>query len=99
MTREEQISKEAYIQEELVYIDAESFIEGAKWADAHPKSPWISTGKYLPKQGGHYLCNDGNNHISMLAFCGDRWFNSRTFNDIPLEVVKYWMPIPKIPKE
>lgn len=72
---------------------------GLDAADAQPKSPWISTDKYLPRNGGHYLCNDGDNHISALAFCGDRWFNSITFNDIPLEVVKYWMPIPKLPKE
>ena len=42
MTREEEIEKEAYRQEELVNIDAESFIEGAKWADSNSKSPWIS---------------------------------------------------------
>ena len=39
MTREEEIEKEAYRQEELVNMDAESFIEGVKWADSHPKSP------------------------------------------------------------
>lgn len=97
MTREEQIAIAS-----CAYGSRGSSVDfevGTKWADANPKSPWISTDKYLPKQGGHYLCNDGNNHISMLAFCGDRWFNSRTFNDIPLEVVKYWMPIPKLPKE
>ena len=47
----------------------------------------------------HYLCNDGDSHISTLAFRGDKWVNTRTFNDIPLEVVKYWMPIPEPPKE
>lgn len=78
---------------------ATGFEAGVKWADAHPKSPWISTDKYLPRQGGHYLCNDGDSHISTLAFRGDKWINIRTFNDIPLEVVKYWMPIPKLPKE
>ena len=78
---------------------ATGFEAGVKWADAYPKSPWISTDKYLPKQGGHYLCNDGDSHISTLAFRGDKWVNTRTFNDIPLEVVKYWMPIPKLPKE
>ena len=75
------------------------FTAGVKWADANPKSPWISTDKYLPRQGGHYLCNDGDSHISTLVFRGDKWVNIRTFNDIPLEVVKYWMPIPKLPKE
>ena len=99
MIREKEIEKEAYRQEYLVNMNAESFIEGAKWADVHPKSPWISTDKYLPKQGGHYLCNDGYNHISMLAFCGDKWVNSRTFDDIPLESVKYWMFPPRLPKE
>ena len=78
---------------------ATGFEAGVKWADAHPKSPWISTDKYLPKEGGHYLCNDGDSHISTLVFRGDKWVNIRTFNDIPLEVVKYWMPIPKLPKE
>ena len=48
MTREKEIEKEAYRQEELVNMDAESFIEGAKWADSHPKSPWISVDDDLP---------------------------------------------------
>ena len=42
MTRKEQIERVAYKQEKLVNIDAESFIEGAQWADNNPKSPWIS---------------------------------------------------------
>lgn len=108
MTREEQIrnavdttfpmppSGEGRKYEQVLM--ATGFEAGVQWADVHPKAPWISTDKYLPKQGGHYLCNDGNNHISMLAFCGDKWVNSRTFDDIPLEVVKYWMPIPELPK-
>ena len=48
MTREEQIENVAYKQEELVNMDAESFIEGAKWADTNPKSPWISVNEKLP---------------------------------------------------
>ena len=48
MTREEQISKEAYRQERLANINAESFIEGAKWADKNPDLPWISTEDDLP---------------------------------------------------
>ena len=75
---------------------APAFLEGAKFA---LENQWISVKKDLPKQGGHYLCNDGDSHISTLAFRGDKWVNTRTFNDIPLEVVKYWMPIPKLPKE
>ena len=48
MTREKEIEKEAYRQEELVNMDAESFIEGAKWVDTHPKSHWISVNEKLP---------------------------------------------------
>ena len=48
MTREEQINKEAYRQEKLVDIDVESFIAGAKWADANPTTPWISVKEDLP---------------------------------------------------
>ena len=109
MTREEEISNAVDtiipippLRDGRTYeqaLMATGFEAGVKWADAYPKSPWISTDKYLPKQGGHYLCNDGDSHISTLAFRGDKWVNTRTFNDIPLEVVKYWMPIPKLPKE
>ena len=109
MTREEEISNAVDtiipippLRDGRTYeqaLMATGFEAGVKWADAYPKSPWISTDKYLPKQGGHYLCNDGDSHISTLAFRGDKWVNTRTFNDIPLEVVKYWMPIPKLPKK
>ena len=105
MTREEEINNaknifyKRILEEGSYYDPRDCFEEGAEWADTNPKSPWISTDKCLPRNGGHYLCNDGDNHISALAFCGDRWFNAITFNDIPLDVVKYWMPIPKLPKE
>ena len=93
------LDKQEYHNEKYTEYDIkQAFEKGAEWADAHPKSPWISTDKYLPKQGGHYLCNDGYNHISMLAFCGDKWVNSRTFDDIPLESVKYWMFPPRLPE-
>ena len=111
MTREEEIKyaskdyinylldKQEYHNENYTEYDIQqAFEKGAQWADEHPKSPWISTDKYLPKQGGHYLCNDGYNHISMLAFCGDKLVNSRTFDDIPLDSVKYWMFPPRLPE-
>lgn len=75
------------------------FADGAKWADTHPKSPWISTENELPTKGGHYLCMDEDHHISNLAFRGNRWVNSSAFFDVSLEVVKYWMPIPNLPQE
>lgn len=74
------------------------FRKGAKWADENPKSPWISVEDRLPTGGGHYLCMDDNHNIAVLAFVGDKWINTKTFTDVPLEVVIYWMPIPELPK-
>ena len=51
MTREEQINKEAYRQEYLADMDVESFIAGAKWADTHPKSSYMSVENYTFTDG------------------------------------------------
>ena len=76
-----------------------SFEAGVIWADSHPKSPWISVKERLPTKGGHYLCVDENYNIAVLAFVGDKWINTKTFTDVPLDVVIYWMPKPPLPKE
>ena len=72
---------------------------GLEIADENPKSPWISVKERLPTKGGHYLCVDENYNIAVLAFVGDKWINTKTFTDVPLEVVIYWMPKPPLPKE
>ena len=86
-------------KEDFVLPEYNAFIEGCKWSDANPKSPWVKAEDRLPAKGGHYLCMDENHNISVLVFVGDKWINTRTFADVPLEVVKYWMPIPELPKE
>ena len=54
MTREKEIdnAKNAFykrILEDGYYYDPrDCFEEGADWADAHPKSPWISVNERLP---------------------------------------------------
>lgn len=107
MTRQEEIRKAVDIQfpkgldgrtqEQALAISG--FELGVKWADNNPKSPWIKAKNELPTKGGHYLCMDENRNISTLAFKGDRWVNTTKFFDVPLDVVEYWMPIPKLPKE
>lgn len=34
------------------------FLEGVRWADAHPQSPWVSVDDYLPPTGKEvYVCS------------------------------------------
>ena len=104
MTREEEIEKEAYRQEELVNMDAESFIEGAQWADKNPKSPWISVEEDLPCNHKELISPDDKRdtlhvvavirgHIIFSRMCKleGKWFWE---NDEPT----HWLPIPKPPK-
>lgn len=107
MTREEKLqdaadkySDDFKYDDDIDYIIVRiAFMRGAEWSDTHPHSPWINAENELPTKGGHYLCMDENHHISTLAFCGNRWVNSSAFFDVSLELVKYWMPIPKLPQE
>ena len=103
MTREKEIEKEAYIQEVLVYMDAESFIEGAKWADANPKSPWISVDDDLPCYHEELTHSNYTNRVLIAAKNGfvEVAFMSKIENvwvwDIPIKVT-HWMPMPGLPK-
>ena len=54
MTREEEMDNaktafyERVLEDDYYYDPRDCFEEGAKWADAHPKSPWISVEDDLP---------------------------------------------------
>lgn len=104
MTREKEIEKEAYRQEELVNMDAESFIEGAKYADANPKSPWISVDDDLPCNHQDLIHSNYTDRVLVLLRNGysEIAFMSKIENiwvwETPIKV-SYWMPIPKLPKE
>ena len=114
MTREEEINIAAlrYIEENSISAissNKDSFIEGAKWSDKHPISPWISIEDDLPcnhedmynMSGSFIYTND------VLALDGTRSvivymiFNDKTGEwkwNKPLNI-KYWFPIPKLPGE
>lgn len=104
MTREKEIEKEAYIQEELLYMDAESFIEGAKYADIHPKSPWISVDDDLPCNHQELTHSNYTDRVLISARNGfvEVSFMSKIENvwvwETPIKV-SHWMHIPKLPKE
>lgn len=95
--------KRKHRQEELVNMDAESFIEVAKWADLHTKSQWISVEDSLPEQDEEVivLCDELNTapfykisfaHIVDKTMCKD-------YNGWNIPNVVYWFPMPKFPKE
>ena len=83
-----------------------AFIEGAKWADANPKSPWISVEDDLPCNHQELMKNE---YFTVRVFVftdgkdirtdsmvkessGWKWVNA-DFNYI------YWMLMPELPKE
>ena len=111
MTREEQINKEAYRQEGLVDMDVESFIAGAKWADANPKSSWISVEDDLPCNHED-MVNVFVEHVELRTDCvltmSDEGYISidymKKLGPWPwhwsgIEKTTHWIPIPKLLKE
>ena len=85
---------------------ATGFEAGVKWADAHPKSPWISVDEDLPcsheelvSKGSSstkrvIVIEDGGYYFDCMVLSENgkwKWFYS--FNP------SYWFPIPELPKE
>ena len=82
-------------------MDAESFIEGAKWADANPKSPWISVNEKLPPEEEDGLSikvlvasSKGNIYLSRYDYNMGGWISP--ILDI---IFTHWMHLPELPKE
>lgn len=101
MTIEEQIENVAYKQEELVNMDAESFIEGAKLADANPNQTWISVNEKLPPIEKDNLSikvlvvsTKGKIDFSRYDYDMKGWIS-------PVLDIEFthWMQLPKLPKE
>lgn len=112
MTRQEEIRKAIDIQfpkglGEITNeqaLAAAGFELGVKWADNHPKSPWISVKDDLPYKHeklthSNYtdrvlvLSRHGFSEVAFMTKIGDTWeWNT------PIVVI-YWMPIPQLPKE
>lgn len=113
MTREKEIKIAAKKYSKCTTFLAEhDFIQGAKWADEHPKSPWISVKEDLP-------CNHSNlvltyngipfstkrvlvmTDIHTLFLCEMKKDDDRgwIWNYLTKDKIIYWFPIPEIPKE
>lgn len=106
--REEQIAKAARINVPLMY--QAGFKDGARQADAHPMSPWISVKDMLPdykqdcllsyegafiEMGGRYSKDSGVPYLDENGFV-TKLNGGRCTGDIVH--VDYWMPIPELNK-
>lgn len=120
MTREEEIRKASngYIntlelsKRDFEYCDIEDAFEaGAQWADANPKSSWISVEEDLPcnhEELIHFVFTNNvlviddqqNTFIAfMKKYKDNEWIWDSTNNFVFLPFITHWMPIPKLPKE
>ena len=123
MTREEEIryaskdyvnyllDKQEYHNENYTEDDIrQAFEKGAKWADNHPKSPWISADDDLPNNPKYLkqpdyspwvlaITENGEIISAQMIIMNGKWIwhshVSRKHEDI-----RHWMPIiPTLPKE
>ena len=121
MTREEEIKDAGYSwwkNSEFIngYIDSSDVYElGAKWADEHPKNPWISVEDSLPNIEEQVFVAYKDNSKLGMGCISHRIDKSKKmvvnhpelFNKIMdkngfngyQKEVVAWMPIPPLPKE
>ena len=109
MTREEQIFEVAESHSEYEYNQttySNGFIDGARWADNNPKSPWISVEDDLPCNYEELI--DTTRHCTVSkdvivrhkdgSMTFDRMIKNYKSQLIFLSDVTHWMPLPKLPK-
>ena len=113
MTRKEEINIAALRYIEANSISAissnkDSFIEGAKWSDEHPKSPWISVEKDLPCNHEELINTENDKETvyvvvigkdviadtDCMEYNGKEWVWQKNSFFEPT----HWFPIPKLPK-
>lgn len=93
MTREEQIAKAASSNATL--LEQYGFKAGARWADAHPQSPWVSVKEKLPSpyENVYVAGLTGRG----MGVGGVDYINANGKWQYYVGV-DYWMPIPELPK-
>lgn len=89
-----------------------AFYQGAKWADKHPKSPWISVNDDLPCNHSDLVLTYNNipfstkrvlvmTDIHTLFLCEMKKDDDRgwIWNYSTKDKITHWFPIPEFPKE
>lgn len=82
-----------------------TFEAGARWADEHPLSQWVSVNDRLPEKGEIVIIHCKTYGIISALF-DDRWEGEEGTDlyytgDMALEQddIDWWMPIPPLPKK
>ena len=91
---------------------ATGFESGVKWADSHPKSPWISVDEDLPCNHSDLVLTYNDipfstkrvwvmTDIHTLFLCDMKKDDDRgwIWNYFTKDKITHWMPIPEPPKE
>ena len=116
MTRQEEIDNaktafyERVLEDDYYYDPRDCFEEGAKWADEHPKSPWISVEDDLPCNHEELIVDDGllDKHTKPVI-CNKSYgvccvgimiynVDKKAWHWVS-EKPTHWFPIPELPKE
>ena len=119
MTREEEIDNaktafyERVLEDDYYYDPRDCFEEGAKWADEHPKSPWINVDEDLPCNHEELIIDEQvfgiwDKHTKPVicnksygvSCVGIMIYNvdKKAWHWVS-EKPTHWFPIPELPKE
>lgn len=102
MTREEEIKQASieWLRSDSFFHEAnvESFEEGARWADEHPKNPWRDAKKDPPKDGEWCLFRFTQNAWAHGLYEARVMPNTAMSDYIRNGEIISWMPISELPK-
>lgn len=108
MTRNEEIRQEAlkWKTDDNEFIAQTAFEAGARWADEHPKSPWISVKEALPQAVFGTVSKvvmlslaDGTLSTGSLFDLNKKYWEVDIDEDfVEVNDEDYWMPIPELNK-
>ena len=83
-----------------VGVRTQAFIDGAKWADEHPKSPWHSVADgNLPPNNTYCLFPSIIDEFEVGYVQNGYVHFNYTEKPCLLKDIKYWMEIPELPTE
>lgn len=89
-----------------VGVRTQAFIDGAKWADEHPASPWHDVKEELPNVNAPVLVLTYSGNVVTTSMRIPRDINGNILGDKEWKgnyafkrSITHWMEIPKLPTE